>query len=201
MPANAPPGTLLSQTLPQSSLATPIRVGSLALAVALTAVAAQFTMPLPFTVVPFTLTPMVVLLTGAALGSRLGALTQILYLSAGLLGAAVFAPSLTLPPGPARLLGPTGGYLMAYPLAAFVTGWLAERGWDRRYLTSFAAMAIGLGVIYAGGASWLTTFTRSVPAALATGVTPFVLPDLLKLVVAAMILPQTWRLIGRGTGK
>ena len=200
MPATASSGTLLSQALSQSSLATPIRVGTVALAVALTAMAAQFTMPLPFTAVPFTLTPLVVLLTGAALGSRLGALTQVLYLAAGLLGAAVFAPSVTLPAGPARLLGPTGGYLMAYPLAAFVTGWLAERGWDRRYVTSFAAMALGLAVIFLGGVSWLTVaFTRSLAAAFATGVAPFVLLDLLKLVVAAMVLPQTWRIVGRRT--
>ncbi len=101
-------------------------------------------MPLPFTAVPFVLTPMVVLLAGAALGSRLGALSQMLYLAAGAAGLPVFAPSVTLPPGALRLLGPTGGYLLAYPVAAFVTGWLAERGWDRRYLSSAAAMLLGL---------------------------------------------------------
>ena len=67
----------------------------------------------------------------------------------------MFAPSATLPPGALRLLGPTGGYLLAYPVAAFVTGWLAERGWDRRYLTSFVAMLAGLASSTSAGVSWL----------------------------------------------
>ena len=99
----------------------------------LTAAAAQLSFPLPFTPVPFTIQPMIVLIGAAALGSRLGALSQILYLMLGVAGLPVFAFSPELPQGFARLLGPTGGYLMAYPLAAFVTGWLAERGLDRRY--------------------------------------------------------------------
>ena len=175
----------------------PIRVAVVTLAVALTAAAAQFTMPVPFTAVPFTLTPLAVLLTGAALGSRLGALSQVLYVTAGALGLAVFSPSATLPPGWLRLMGPTGGYLMAYPLAAFATGWLAERGWDRRYATSLGAMLVGLAIIYLGGVSWLTAvFQPSVPAAIAAGIAPFVALDLLKAVAAAWVLPRTWRLIG-----
>jgi biotin transport system substrate-specific component len=176
----------------------PIRVAVVTLAVALTAAAAQFTMPVPFTAVPFTLTPLAVLLTGAALGSRLGALSQVLYVTAGALGLAVFSPSATLPPGWLRLMGPTGGYLMAYPLAAFATGWLAERGWDRRYGTSLAAMLVGLAIIYLGGVSWLTAmFQPSVPAAIAAGIAPFVALDLLKAAAAAWALPRAWRLIGR----
>ena len=111
---------------------------------ALTAAAAQISLPLPFTAVPFTLQPMVVLLGGMALGPRLGMASQMLYLAAGIAGLPVFAASPMLPPGPLRLLGPTGGYLMAYPFAAFVTGALAERGFDRRYLTSVLAMLAGL---------------------------------------------------------
>jgi biotin transport system substrate-specific component len=181
-----------------SSLTTPIRVGLTVLAVALTAAAAQFTTPLPFTAVPFTLTPLVVLLAGAALGSRFGAAAQVGYLLAGATGLAVFSPSATLPPGALRLLGPTGGYLLAYPLAAFVTGWLAERGWDRRYVTSFAAMSVGLAVIFAGGVTWLTLgFTHSWSSSMSTGFWPFVGADLLKVAAASMVLPQIWRLIGR----
>jgi biotin transport system substrate-specific component len=167
-------------------------------AAGLTAVAAQFTTPVPFTAVPFTLTPIAVLLSGAVLGSRLGALSQAFYILAGVLGLAVFSPSVTLPPGPARLLGPTGGYLMAYPLAAFITGWLSEHGWDRRYLTSFAAMLAGLGVIYLGGVAWLSVaFTSSPRAAVTAGIAPFLVLDVLKIAAAAMILPQTWRLVGK----
>ena len=112
----------------------------------LTAAASQLSFPLPFTPVPFTIQPMVVLIGAAALGARLGALSQILYLMLGVAGLPVFAFSPELPQGFARLLGPTGGYLMAYPIAAFVTGWLAERGFDRRYFTSILAMAAGLSI-------------------------------------------------------
>jgi biotin transport system substrate-specific component len=179
-------------------MAAPIRLAVVVLAVVLTAAAAQFTTPVPFTVVPFTLTPLAVLLTGAALGSRLGAVSQALYVAAGALGLAVFAPSATLPPGWLRVMGPTGGYLMAYPLAAFVTGLLAERGWDRRYASSLAAMLIGLGIIYVGGLSWLmVAYAPSLTAAVAAGLAPFLVLDLLKAAAAAWILPRTWRLLGR----
>ena len=198
MPAHAESPTLLAHALPRSTSAIPIRIAVVALAVALTAVAAQFTMPVPFSPVPFTFTPMAVLLTGAALGSRLGALSQVLYVTAGALGFAVFAPSASLPAGWLRLVGPTGGYLLAYPLAAFVTGLLAERGWDRRFGTSLAAMLAGLAIIYLGGVSWLlVAFRPSFGAAIAAGLAPFFLLDLLKAGAAAWILPRTWRLLGR----
>ena len=129
MPAN---GSLLSTYAARTDMRTAIRVASAVLLAALTAAAAQVSIPLPFTPVPFTLQPMVVLLGGAALGARLGMSAQVLYLLAGIAGLPVFAASPVLPPGALRLLGPTGGYLMAYPFAAFLTGWLAERGFDRR---------------------------------------------------------------------
>src|SRR5262249_21561858 len=100
-------------------------VGAVLFVTLLTILGAQVSVPLPFTPVPFTLQPMIVLLGGAALGARLGASSQVLYLGLGLLGLPVFAVSPTLPPGAARLIGPTAGFLLSYPLAAFVTGWLA----------------------------------------------------------------------------
>ena len=158
-----------------------IRIASLLFITVLTAAAAQISVPLPFTAVPLTLQPMVVLLGGLALGSRLGSASQVLYLAAGIAGLPVFAASAVLPPGPLRLLGPTGGYLMAYPLAAFLTGYLAERGFDRRYLTSVVAMLAGLLVIYAAGVTWLGLFatasdgtTPGVSAAFLVGVYPFI---------------------------
>jgi len=190
--------TIVRQPVLTSSLTTPIRVCAMLLAVAATAAAAQVTVPVPFTSVPFTLTPMVVLLAGAALGSRFGFLSQAIYLAIGAAGWSVFSPSLTLPPGAARLAGPTAGYLWAYPIAAFVTGWLAERGWDRRYLTSAAAMLIGLAIIFAGGVSWLSiSVTHSLRAAFASGFNPFVAFDVVKVAAAAVILPRTWALVGR----
>src|SRR6187431_955988 len=171
---------------------------------ALTAAAAQVSVPLPFTQVPFTFQPTVVLLSGLVLGPRLGCASQVLYLSAGIAGLPVFAASATLPPGLFRLLGPTGGYLMAYPFAAFVVGDLAERGFARRYVTSVAAMLVGLAIIYASGTLWLAYFARlasgsaaiGLSAALSSGVYPFVAADLAKLLAAAGITPGLWHLIG-----
>src|SRR3954466_2274722 len=163
-----------------------IRVASVLFISALTTAAAQISVPLPFTAVPFTFQPMIVLLGGLALGSRLGATSQMLYLAAGIAGLPVFAASATLPPGPLRLLGPTGGYLVSYPIAAFLVGYLAERGMDRRYLTSVVAMLAGLVVVYACGALWLGLFARATAGtaavglerALVTGVAPFVAADI-----------------------
>ena len=110
-----------------------------------------------------------------------------------------FAASPMLPQGAARLLGPTGGYLMAYPLAAFVAGALAERGFDRRYVTQVLAMVCGLAFIFAGGVSWLALFvqpSRGVAGALATGFYPFIIPDLVKLFAAAGVMPSLWWLTG-----
>ena len=167
---------------------------------AFTAAAAQVSVPLPFTQVPFTFQPTVVLLSGLVLGPRLGALSQLLYLAAGAAGLPVFAMSPALPPGAWRLLGPTGGYLMSYPLAAFVAGALARRGFDRRYLTSVAAMAAGLLVIYACGTLWLAYAAAGrapigLASAFAAGVAPFVVADVVKLAAAASIVPGLWRLI------
>jgi biotin transport system substrate-specific component len=193
-------GSILGQSTAASSLRVPVRAAAVALAVVLTAASAQFTLPMAFTDVPFTLQPMVVLLTAAALGSRLGATAQVLYIAAGVAGLPVFAADPRLPQGALRLLGPTGGYLMAYPLAAFITGWLAERGWDRRYLTSLGAMAAGLVVVYVGGLAWRLGLVGSLDLAIATSVLPFLLPDLFKIAVAAVVLPGAWRLLGRTSG-
>jgi biotin transport system substrate-specific component len=167
---------------------------------ALTAAAAQVSIPLPFTPVPFTFQPMVVLVGSAALGARLGVMSQALYLALGIAGLPVFAASPTLPQGIGRLLGPTGGYLMAYPVAAYVAGSLAERGFDRRYLTAVVAMVCGLAVIFAGGVAWLAIVIQpalGLPGALAAGFFPFILADLLKLFVAAGVMPGLWWLTGR----
>jgi biotin transport system substrate-specific component len=178
-----------------------LRVAAVVFLASLTAAAAQVSVPLPFTPVPFTLQPMVVLLGGAALGPRLGALSQILYLGAGALGLPVFAASPLLPQGLGRLLGPTGGYLLSYPFAAYVTGALAERGFDRRYITSVVAMLAGLVVVFTCGVLWLAIFTPGdggVGAAAAVGLYPFVVADVLKVCVAAAALPALWRLTGLG---
>jgi biotin transport system substrate-specific component len=192
------PGTLLTQTVAGVRMESAIRAASVALFVALTAAAAQVSIPLPFTPVPLTLQPMVVLLGGAVLGARLGMSAQILYLLLGIAGLPVFAASPVLPQGALRLIGPTGGYLMSYPFAAFLAGWLAERGLDRRYLTSLLAMACGLAVIFFGGVLWLALLARGgvgLDAALRTGLYPFLPLDVFKLLIAAGVTPAMWRAI------
>jgi biotin transport system substrate-specific component len=193
--------TLLTTIAAGAEVGATIRLASVVLLTALTAAAAQVSFPLPFTPVPFTLQPMVVLLGGAALGSRLGMSAQVLYLLAGIAGLPVFAASPVLPQGALRLLGPTGGFLWSYPVAAFVAGFLAERGFDRRYATSVVAMGSGLAVIFACGVTWLALFARPAAigfdAALRTGFYPFIPADILKVLVAAAIMPALWRVIGR----
>ncbi len=199
----APPadGSFLATYAARTDMRNAIRAASVVLLAALTAAAAQVSIPLPFTPVPFTLQPMVVLLGGAVLGARLGMSAQALYLLAGIAGLPVFAASAVLPQGALRLLGPTGGYLMSYPVAAFVAGWLAERGFDRRYATSVVAMACGLAVVFACGVTWLALFARPAgagfSAALRTGLYPFVAADLIKLFVAAGVMPALWRVTGK----
>jgi biotin transport system substrate-specific component len=193
--------TLLGTLASGADFTVAIQVAAVLFVSVLTAAAAQVSVPLPFTPVPLTLQPMVVLIGGAVLGPRLGMASQVLYLLAGLAGLPVFAASATLPQGPLRLIGPTGGYLMSYPIAAFVTGLLAERGFDRRYLTSVLAMAAGLAVIFTFGVFWLAWLARPVPsglsAALASGLYPFIPIDLIKISIAAAILPTTWSFLRR----
>lgn len=190
--------TLIGSIAAGSEFSSAIRAAAVMFMIALTAAAAQISFPIPGTSVPFTLQPMVVILAGAALGSRLGAASQFAYLMLGIAGLPVFAASPLLPQGAARLLGPTGGYLMAYPLAAFVTGLLAERGFDKRLSTAIAAMLAGVAVIYAGGLGWLSAMhLGSFTLAVAAGATPFFIADLFKAVLAAASLPLTWRVIGK----
>jgi biotin transport system substrate-specific component len=193
--------TLLTTVSSRADLSIPIRAAAVVFVAVLTAVAAQISIPLPFTPVPFTLQPMVVLVGGAALGARLGMASQVLYLLAGIAGLPVFATSAVLPQGFLRLLGPTGGFLMAYPFAAFVAGWLSERGFDRRYFTSVIAMAAGLGIVFAFGIAWFAFFAAPAPVglsqALQLALYPFILVDVIKILLAATVLPSLWTLTGR----
>jgi biotin transport system substrate-specific component len=185
-------GTLLDV----ADVSAGLRVGAVLFVTVLTIVAAQVSIPLPFTPVPFTLQPMVVLLGGAALGARLGMSSQILYLALGLAGLPVFAASPILPQGFARLLGPTGGYLMSYPFAAFVAGYLAQRGFDRRYSTSVLAMFAGLAVVFTFGVLWLAFGTHAgLAGAVRTGLLPFIPADIIKVLLAATLLPAAWKFL------
>ena len=193
--------TLLSTWTAGTDMSVAMRVAAVFLIAVATAAGAQMSVPLGITPVPLVMQDMVVLLGGAALGSRLGMAAQLVYLAAGIAGLPVFAASPVLPQGPLRLLGPTGGYLISYPFAAFLTGYLAERGFDRRYSTSVLAMAAGLVVIFAFGVSWLALFARPAAlgfdAALRAGFYPFLLGDVFKIFLGAAVLPGVWKLVGR----
>lgn len=190
-----------AETLRSVVLAPLDWVRSLALIVAfslLTALAAQVAIPLPWTPVPITGQTFAVLLTGALLGSRLGALAMIAYLIEGASGLPFFAAGGS---GIQRLLfSPTSGYLLAYPVAAFVVGLLAERGWDRRFLTAGAMMAVGSIVILLGGWAWLARFF-SPATAWVMGVAPFLIGDVVKIALAAAVLPSGWALIKRHSAR
>ena len=145
--------------------------------------------------VPITGQSFAVLLTGALLGSRLGAAAVIAYLIEGALGLPFFAGGGA---GIVRFFGPTGGYLVAFPAAAFITGAFAEHGWDKRYPTAVAAMAIGSVVILLGGWAWFTILTNTPPvAAFQIAVAPFLLGDVVKIALAAAVLPTGWALLKR----
>lgn len=160
----------------------------------LTALAAQITIPLPFTPVPITGQTFAVLLAGAALGWKLGAAGQLLYVAIGALGAPVFTEASG---GVEVIRGATGGYLIGFIFAAGLVGWLAEHRQDRAFLTMVAAFLAGTAVIYSFGVVGLMAATGwGLGEALAKGVAPFLIGDLIKAALAGVILPGSWRLLG-----
>jgi biotin transport system substrate-specific component len=147
--------------------------------------------------IPITGQTFAVLLTGMLLGSRLGAAAVIAYLIEGAIGLPFFAPGGPL--GILRFFGPSGGYLVAFPAAAFIVGAFAEHGWDKRYLTAVAAMAIGSTIIFFGGWAWYAILTNTAPvAAFKIAVLPFLLGDVIKIALGAAVLPTGWALLSRG---
>jgi biotin transport system substrate-specific component len=171
-------------------------IGAVAFAVLL-AVASQFAIPAPGTPVPITLQPLVVVLAGLVLGPAAAAASMVTYLVAGAAGLPVFAP--VGAPGVARLLGPTGGYLLAYPAAAVVAGVLGSRATGEPrigYARRVVAAAAGILVLYIGGVAQLSVLTGSLVRGVELGVPPFVAFDALKAAVAAALagpLARHWR--------
>lgn len=159
----------------------------------LIAIAAQVAVRLPFTVVPMTLQPLAVILIGAALGSTRGAAAAALYLFEGFSGLPVGSQGNS---GPLWLLGPTAGYLFAYPLAAWVAGFVSERGWGSNVGRAVTGMLLALTVVYAGGWAWLAILTDA-RTAYVTGVAPFVLADVVKVALGAALLPRAQQLVRR----
>jgi biotin transporter BioY len=148
--------------------------------------------------VPLTGQTLAVLLSGAVLGSRRGALSQVSYLAVGATGLP-FWFALGGPLGVARLIGPTAGYLFGFIAVAFVVGWLSERGWGGKIYKSVIAMLAGEVVLYACGLAWLAHFV-SADKLLAAGLYPFAIGDLIKLLLAASLLPVGWVAVKRIKG-
>lgn len=189
--------TVLQPTLAQALWPTTergqwVRAGLLALlGSAFIAASAQVVVPLwP---VPITGQTFAVLVIGMMFGARLGAATVVLYLVEGAVGLPVFH---RLASGLPFLMGTTGGYLVGFPFAAGLVGYLAERGWDRSWVRTAAAMIIGNIVIYACGVSWLASLI-GIEKAIQLGLTPFLVGDLLKIALATALLPWCWTLAPR----
>ena len=183
-----------ADTLMEAALAPLDSVRSAGLVIVfslLIAACAQFSIhigPIPITGQTFA-----VLLTGMLLGSRLGAAAVIAYLIEGAIGLPFFAGGGA---GLVRFLGPTAGYLVAFPAAAFIVGAFAEHGWDKRYHTAVAAMAIGSVIIFLGGWAWFAILTNTAPvAAFKLAVLPFLLGDVIKIALGAAVLPTGWVLL------
>lgn len=189
--AHAAPGRVIIDAVwPATGIGRDV---TLALAGALLiAISAQLKVLLPFSLVPVTGQTFAIFLVAAAYGSRRGAATVLAYLAMGLSGLPVFSSA---PPGLAALASPTAGYLMGFVPAAFVVGWLSERGASRSPWTTAASMVAGSAVLFACGAIWLARFVGW-DNVLATGVLPFLPGDAVKIALATMALPTAWKLLG-----
>ena len=154
---------------------------------------------IPMIPVPMTMGTFAVLSIGAVYGPRLGLMTIIGYMIVGALGFDVFASSSSEKFGVSYMMGSTGGYLVGYVLAILVLGWTARQGWDRSVLKMAAAMVLGNVIIYVPGLLWLATLYGWDQPILTWGLTPFLMGDLVKLGLAALLLPGAWRLVDKAT--
>jgi biotin transport system substrate-specific component len=157
------------------------------------AILAQISIPLGFTPVPITGQTLGVLLVGSLLGTRLGTIALLLYVAQGAIGFPFFADGGS---GVEVLYGATAGYILGFVLAAALTGWLAERGWDKRVSTTILSMLLGTLLIYVPGVLWLSTLVGGLGAAMVAGVLPFLPGAAIKIAVAAGVLPGGWKLLG-----
>ncbi|QOR70900.1 biotin transporter BioY [Ruania alkalisoli] len=165
-------------------------------AVALTALLAQVSIPVPGSPVPVTGQTLAVVLVGATMGLRRGVAAMGAYVLLGGLGLPIYSDGAG---GVAVVVGPTGGYLLGFILAAAVMGHLAERGWDRTPLRTLALGLTGQVLVFAVGVPWLALVAGFAPAeAIAAGFTPFIVGGLVKGAIAGMLIPAAWRVVRRG---
>ena len=166
-----------------------VLVGSLALW-------ASAKIQIPFYPVPMTMQTTVVFMIGMAYGWRLGGLTIMLYLFEGAMGLPVFSGTPEKGLGLVYMMGTTGGYLLGFFFAAVLLGWLAEKGWDRNYISTAVAMILGNAVIYSFGLLWLGSIVGWDKPLLEWGMLPFLMGDAVKLALASLLLPTVWKLLG-----
>lgn len=168
------------------------------LGIAVLAIAAKIKVPMwP---VPITMGTFAVLTIGAAYGARLGLVTILGYMIIGALGFDVFAGSSAQAYGLSYMMGGTGGYLLGYVMATVALGWFAQAGWDRSAGKMALAMLAGNVLIYVPGLIWLGLLYGWDKPILQWGLTPFLIGDMLKLALAAALLPALWKLVGRARG-
>jgi biotin transport system substrate-specific component len=188
--------TLRLAVLPRSNVLTNALL--VAAGVLLVAGAAQVRIPLADTPVPITGQTFAVVLIGAAYGASLGASTLVAYWLIGLAGAPIYAEGKS---GWDTFVGPTGGYIVGFVLAAALTGYLAQQRWDRRFSSSLGAMLLGNVAIYVPGLLWLAHYLNTgVNDTLVAGLYPFVLGDVIKLFLAGALLPSAWLAVRRFRG-
>lgn len=160
------------------------------------ALVASAKLQVPFYPVPMTMQSLVVVLLGMACGWRLGAATVAVYLLEGLLGLPVFAGTPEKGIGIAYMMGPTGGYLFGFVLAAALTGWLAERGWSRSLWWSALALSLGHAVLFLAGMAWLAVYVGWTKA-VALGLAPFLVGSLVKTALGATLVRAGWATLDR----
>ena len=188
--------TLRLAVLPRTNVLTNALL--VAAGVLLVAAAAQIRIPLADTPVPITGQTFAVVLIGAAYGAPLGASTLVAYWLIGLAGAPIYAEGKS---GWDTFVGPTGGYIVGFVLAAALTGYLAQQRWDRRFSSSLGAMLLGNVAIYVPGLLWLAHYLNTgVNDTLVAGLYPFVLGDVIKLFLAGALLPSAWLAVRRFRG-
>lgn len=176
----------------QSAGSSALRKGALVLLGSLV-IAAAAQVNVPMQPVPMTLQTLAVLSVGAALGARLGVAALVLYVIEAAAGLPVLAE---MKAGLPFLLGPTGGYILGFVLAAGLVGYLAERGFDRSMPRMMLAMLLGAALIYVPGLLWLLRFVGGFDQAITFGFMPFVLGDIVKAAIAAIAFPAVWKLLG-----
>jgi biotin transport system substrate-specific component len=190
------PRTLLDIARPQGLAAQRLTLAvAVFLGVCLLTLSAK--VQVPFWPVPMTMQTLVVLMLGMAYGSRLAAGTVFAYLLAGAAGLPVFAGTPERGIGLAYMMGPTFGFLVGFLIAAWLVGFLAERGWDRSFLKCAAAMVLGHLVITLAGVVWLAVLMGTTKA-IEVGFTPFMASSVLKTALGAVAMPMLWRVLGRG---